>query len=228
VPSIAVAVSFDGNVEELRRLLAEQAEIPRALELWEIGNRESFDRFLDEVIRLLHNFVTAAISLRNHSFRVKDKVLPRDDADPLHEEYAERARTTFGTPLPQFVHDLRRLCVHWRLPVTHGHAFARRVTPPPRNEFQFESSIVLNTADLRRWDDWTEPSRSFLESAGDEIAVADVASSYAELVAQFHAWFKTAVLEWHSDSLTEFEERAAEVDARWRKAWGEPVDDPGG
>lgn len=112
--------------------------------------------------------------------------------------------------------------------MTSGHASARRVTPPPQNAFEFESSIVLNTADLLRWENWKAPSRAFLASVDDTIDIDDIASDYAGLLAGFHAWFRSALLERHGESFSEFRSRAAEVDARWRKAWGEPVEDPSG
>ena len=46
---------FSGNVAELRSFLAQFDEPPAMLELWDNENREGFERFLDEMDRLLHN-----------------------------------------------------------------------------------------------------------------------------------------------------------------------------
>ena len=118
---------FDRNVEELQRFLGEHSEPPRVLELWSMDNREEFDLFLEEVGRLLHNFVAAALTLRDHSLRLKHKLLPAAEADQLAEEYKARSIETFDKPLPRFVLELRQYSQHRRLPITSGHASARRI-----------------------------------------------------------------------------------------------------
>ena len=73
---------FLGNCEELLRLVTfkDTPEDQVALmELWDLENREALNRFLDEVERLLHNVFAAAMSLREHSKRVREKWLTQDE-----------------------------------------------------------------------------------------------------------------------------------------------------
>jgi hypothetical protein len=58
---------FAGNREELVALLVEATELPQALQLWSQDNREEFEEFLEEVRRLLHNYVASAMTLVSHS-----------------------------------------------------------------------------------------------------------------------------------------------------------------
>src|SRR5262249_41230918 len=62
------------------------------LDLWSLQHRDQFDRFFDEVDRLLHNVVAAASSLREHSYRVRDKWLGPSQRDSLRQQYDERVR----------------------------------------------------------------------------------------------------------------------------------------
>lgn len=214
---------FIRNAEEVRQFLDDNSEPPRVFELLSPENRDDFEKFLDEVDRLLHNFVAAAMSLRDHSLRVKAKLLPASDGDRLSEEYKTRSAVTFDEPLPSFVQDLRHYSLHRRLPVTSGRASMRRVSAGP--EFEFESQIVLHPSDLLRWSKWTAASRSFIDSAGKYIAIDEVVSAYTALVLSFHDWFREALMGRHHASLTELKSEATELERRWREEIRLPVED---
>jgi hypothetical protein len=216
---------FAGNVEELQRFLGEHSEPPRVLELWAVDNRENFDLFLEEVDRLLHNFVAAALSFRDHSLRLKRKLLPASDADRLAEEYKTRSVATFDEPLPRFVHDLRQYSQHRRLPITSGHASVRRIGEAAESLAEFESRIVLHPSDLLRWKKWSPGSRAFIDSAGDDISIEEAVSEYAELVESFHSWFREALLRRHREPLAELKIQTTEVRRRWEEAFGPVVED---
>ena len=65
---------FLANCDQLLGFMSSHLDDPLTeMRLWAIQNREGFDRFLDEVERLLHNVAAAAMSLRDHSYRVRDK-----------------------------------------------------------------------------------------------------------------------------------------------------------
>src|SRR4051812_28140216 len=95
----------------------------KAIQLWALDNREGFDRFLDEVDRLLHNAAAAAMSLREHSYRVRDKWLQRGYADRLREKHDQRVHEVFAkSETAQLVHGLRIIIQHRKLPRLLGHA----------------------------------------------------------------------------------------------------------
>jgi hypothetical protein len=55
---------FEANCDELLGLLSTTDDPLEAMRLWDLENREGFNRFLDETERLFHNVLTAAMSLR--------------------------------------------------------------------------------------------------------------------------------------------------------------------
>jgi hypothetical protein len=56
---------FLGNDRELLAFLTAHEEPPAVLELFALRNRAAFESFLDEVDRLLHNYLASALSLRD-------------------------------------------------------------------------------------------------------------------------------------------------------------------
>jgi hypothetical protein len=210
---------FVGNVRELGRFLRSPEEPHELLQLWDMQNREGFDRYLEEVDRLLHNFVAASMSLRDHSRRLKNKLLPEDPADDLAAEYNQRVRDAFDeAPLARFVQDLRNFSLHRRIPITTG----TLSVDARRNEWN--STIVLHPEDLLRWSGWTARAKAFIEASEGEIAIEDVARDYTDRVLAFHNWFRKALLARHDEDLQELRRTSEEVARRFREAFGEPFD----
>jgi hypothetical protein len=213
---------FVGNADELARFLGESQEPANAFQLWALQNREGFERFLDEVDRLLHNFVAGAMTLRDHARRLRRKFLPADATDSLASDCQARIDDDFAnSPLAQFVEGLRNFVLHRRLPVARGSLSWTAGGP-------FESRIVLYPDDLRKSRNWSPPAKRYIENAGDDIAIGDVVTEYRAVVVAFQDWFRRALATRHRSDLEALSQREAEVEARWREAWGPPIQDPMG
>lgn len=215
---------FASNADELSRFLGESQEPATAFQLWARDNREGFERFLDEVDRLLHNFVAGAMTLRDHARRLRRKLLPDDETDNLAAECQARIDADFtNSPLAQFVEGLRNFVLHRRLPVARGSLSWSAGG-------QFESRIVLYPSDLlqsRRLRRSPLATR-YIEDAGDDIAIGDVVTDYRAVVVAFHDWFRSALLTRHRSNLDALGQREDEVAALEQRAWGSPIQDPMG
>jgi hypothetical protein len=212
---------FTGNADELMTFLGNHQEPPAVLQLWAVNNREGFDRFLDEIDRMLHNFVAAAMSLKDHSTRVRRKLLAGHPADTLAAEHEQRIIETFGTaPLSQFVKQLRNYTTHRKLPIVTGHLSAVAGE-------SFESRIVLHPSDLLGWRKWGSAARRYLEDAGDEIVVDDLVATYSEVVGSFHNWFYGALVKRHKGVIEALERAESELAQQWLTAFGPPPDQLG-
>lgn len=96
------------------------------VELWDATNRKLFEAFLGEVDRLLHNYLAAASTLRDHTRRLWRQYPPADPA--LIAEYDQRVREAFTeSPLVQFVQRLRNYSTHSQLPVSRGRLLGRGI-----------------------------------------------------------------------------------------------------
>jgi hypothetical protein len=212
---------FTGNARELSQILGEQQEPANAFHLWALQNHEGFERFLDEVDRLLHNFVAGAMSLKEHATRLRRKLLSEDSADELAAEYQDRVDRDFtNSPLAQFVQQVRNFTTHRRLPVTTGEL---SMEIPSET---VESRVILHASDLLKWPKWNPLAKRYIETAGDEIAIADVVTEYTAVVVSFHGWFREALAIRHRKDLDALKQAEAEVAELWERAFGRPIFDP--
>ncbi len=193
---------FLGNARELEGFLRAHSEPPEAvLELWREDRRAEFERFLDEVDRLLHNFVAAAATLADHTRNVWKDHQPADAS--VREEYVSRTKETFVAPLPQFVKGLRNYTLHRRLPIAQGQLSWERGMAAPL------SRIAIVRDDLLKWRKWTAGAREFLAAAPAEIDIAELVERYTRTVVEFNDWLGEAFVGAHLDAfdeLTQLEE----------------------
>jgi hypothetical protein len=209
---------FAGNRAELERFLSEAEEIPRAFELMAQDNREELDTFLNEVDRLLHNFLAAAMTLRDHSRNTSRTLLPLDDRNELAEAYRERIRLVFAeSPLAQFVEDLRHVALHVRLPALRSRAHWSR-------DEGWSSGVVLPRDYLLARGNWGALAKQYIEDAGEQFALLDVVRDYSGQIDEFHDWLREAIIERHNAALDELEERHGELLKLWQETTGERVD----
>jgi hypothetical protein len=214
---------FLGNCDELFRLTTfgrdPEGQLA-AIRLWALNNREGFDRFLDEVERLLHNVFAAAMSLRDHSIRVRKKWLRPDPSDTLAEQYDEWVRQTFGeSRAAQLVAGLRNIVQHRKLPRLLGGIAGAPGQP-------VETSVRFETDDLLEWDGWGAEIRTFLQQSGDSVELDEILSEYREAAIGFHDWFVVAVRERNASALQELARGRRELSEYGSTLFGRPLNDP--
>lgn len=209
---------FVGNDREFHAMFARYSDTQALLELWDVRNRAGFDAFLDEVDRLLHNYLAAAASLRDHTRRLWRKYPPAKTA--LTVEYDRRVKEAFAdSPLANFVQRLRNFSLHAQLPVAQG----QFTWSPDDGE---RSTVVLNRAALLEWGGWNVGARSFIDAAEADIDLQEVVGAYTALVHDFNQWFGRAFVGGHLPAFDDLERRKAECAAILREAGLLPF--PGG
>ena len=214
---------FTGKCDELLGFLRttdDPDDQLRALQLWSLDNREGFDRFLDEVDRLLHNAVAAAMSLREHSYRVRDKWLQPGHADRLREKHDQHVRQVFTqSETAQLVHGLRNIIQHRKLPRLLGHAGWTRGGP-------FTSEIHVDADDLLEWDGWTPEMRDALERGEPPVELGEIITAHRYSVVGFHDWFGVALRERNAETLETLERDRMELARYASGMFGPPMSDP--
>jgi hypothetical protein len=213
---------FYGNARELRRALGKLDDPPVDVQILALTDKEGFERFLDEVDRLLHNFVASAISLRDHTERIRRKFLPPAD-DDLADLYERRVRQVFAdAPVARFVTELRNYTMHARLPIARGHFHMDMA------ETSFDATIHLDAEDLLRRGKWSASARAFIEGWEGMMPVDDVVTEYSALVSDSQDWFRGALEARNREAIDEFNRRQEEVARSWQAAWGAPPVSPPG
>jgi hypothetical protein len=160
------------------------------------------------------------MSLREHSYRVRGKWLDFDPGDELREEYDERVRQVFAaSETARFVHDLRTMIQHWRLPRLLGHASQVRGGP-------FTSKIHLDRDDLLRWDGWSAAMRASLEARDEPIVLDEIVIEYRDAVVGFQNWFGDALRQRNTQVLHDLERDRRELRKYASSLFGQPLNDP--
>jgi len=194
---------FVGNDRQLQRYLAEHSEPAAALRLWNLDDRAGFYDFLDEVGRLLHNYLAGVGSLRDHTRVLWRRHLADDPAydEQVRESFAESGQC-------RFVQKLRDYTLHQQLPVAHGHLSLTRGE-------EFKSAVRLSRPDLLRWSAWPVIAREYLASLPeDTFELTGVVAEYSQAVAAFNEWFSAAFIERTEDAF----ERLRELENAHRAA----------
>lgn len=193
------------NHLSLRSFLTEVLNDPKHDSLFLPANREFLHEPSLEIARRIHNFVAAAMSLRDHTRTIFHKYYEDNDRFP---EYTDRSRSVFATdPIAQFVLGLREYCQHYRSP---GIAFTTRVSDEyPRG---FLRQATLDPGFLLKYDGWKGPAKRFIRASGGEpIDIGDVSRQYHEMVSNFYTWFTDRQREIHSGEIAAFRAREGEL-----------------
>lgn len=206
-----------GNAKEIETYFArlnDPADPVPLLRLWNPDDRSVFDAHLDEVERLVFNFLSACYS-RVEFYRtlVDARLVER----PLRVEYDDRIRAFSGSPLHRWIFALRRLMQHHALPVTRGELNFAHGGP-------LRTTLLIDLEHLRKYhaDEFTGPARAYMGDRAEQDFLK-ASSEYVDSLSQFDGWFGPAYVATH---LGEAETFLAARDAAIREYLGELLGDP--
>jgi hypothetical protein len=213
---------FEGNSRRLLAFLGQHGDARKtleALETLEFENRAGFEKYLDETDRLLHNFLAAAESLRDHVEAVQEAHMRDLPGDADSAEYRARKSAVFDSPAGSFVRELRNHVLHERIPETGGYAVWGS------DPLDLTSGIALDCSELRSARNWGKKAKRFMDEAGDNILIHEVAAAFRDPVVEFCKWFDAALRRRNHRALEELQARESEVTEALKKAWGPAISD---
>jgi len=192
---------FKRNKDELMRALDAFEHPKNLLRLLDISNYDQLHASMDEVGRLLHNFLAAATSLidcvhthRKHLYKDKD----------FDEEISAKVAEHFTNSDRQLVKDLRSYVLHRRpVPVQaiqltwSGH----RGPPSPDAQSTLGTRYALSVSELLARHRWTAPARAQLKSCGDQFVIRDFVERYSARVGSFYEWLWDRQQDMHARDL---------------------------
>lgn len=190
---------FDTNYLNLRHVLGEFEQPMVFLKLWEERTRDRFDLFIDDVIRLFHNYLAGATTLLDHIDTLRDGLYGDEG---FSDEYQARWEKQIGEPaLPRFMEDLLVYMLHQGLPFALAELNFGRIG----GGVEVNSAIMLDVSKLKEWEHWSEKGREYLDTLEGKARLDDVAREYAAIVSGFYQWFVLRQSEMHRDVLGELE-----------------------
>ena len=202
---------FDANYLNLGHVLDEFEQPTVFLKLWEERTRDRFDLFIDDVIRLFHNYLAGALTLLDHMDTLRD-ALYGDEG--FSEEYQARWEERIGGPaLPHFMEDLLVYMLHQGLPFALAELNFGRMG----SGVEVDSAIRLDADRLKDWEHWSEKGHQYLSALSGKAKLHGLVKEYADTVAGFYQWFVLRQSELHRDSLERLEELEEKRREQWQK-----------
>jgi hypothetical protein len=202
---------FDANYLNLGHVLDEFEQPTVFLKLWEERTRDRFDLFIDDVIRLFHNYLAGALTLLDHMDTLRD-ALYGDEG--FSEEYQARWEERIGGPaLPHFMEDLLVYMLHQGLPFALAELNFGRMG----SGVEVDSAIRLDVDRLKDWEHWSEKGREYLGALSGKAKLHGLVKEYVDTVAGFYQWFVLRQSELHRDSLERLEELEEKRREQWQK-----------
>lgn len=192
---------FRRNHADLLEFLDFCENDPSNQDLWHMTTIRKTEKTGHETVRLLHNFVASAMSLRDLTILMHGRL----HSDGSFPEYsAEAARRFKNDPLVQFVQKLRHYVVHVKMPsilfkanldMDSGHADIR---------------LGLAKRELMEWDDWKSVAGRYVEEADDQILLRAVVQDYEARIRDFYEWYGDKEQSYQDEALARFREKEAE------------------
>jgi hypothetical protein len=138
---------FEGNYVWLVRALDHFGREEVLMRLWSEDNRAKLASFIDEVTRLLHNFLAGAKSLVDHTRVFTDDMYEGHAFKKVYQDKVDRDLK--HSPIVCFVQNLRNYVLHKQLPIASATLSLRG----GGGTFEeFDNTIKLDVNELREWD----------------------------------------------------------------------------
>lgn len=187
---------FERNAQELLEAIELLAGENASLEIAAASNRSALHAVLEEIMRRLHNFVAAVLSLIDHARVMTNELYSKQEFPDYKSEVESRF---VKNPLAQFVKDLRQYAQHYKLP---GVDFKMRMT-----DGVLFRNLILRKQDLSKFAGWSSAAKRYLLNAPSEIDLREVVESYAEVVRDFYAWMGERQTQIHAGDIAAVEEK---------------------
>lgn len=200
---------FRRNSRDLLRLLEGFRNAEPRIPIWDIERREDLDIVGHEIGRLLHNYVAAAMTIREHT---RNRIRYHYEGTEFFDTYQNQIDTRFASNgLARFIQGLRNYMLHYTLPYTQAQL---QILPTGEgNQVTLESSMLLDVDTLLEWDEWDQHAREFISSEPEGLSIEPFVTEYSQMVLEFHVWLDTSLQGMHSEELAWLEEKGNELRA---------------
>jgi hypothetical protein len=196
------------NAADLEAALEQFADPTFALSLLDLSNQQQFDEFVENVGRLLHNYLASVKALVDHTRRLVKDLWPQRPSF-VTELYEPRVKALFGDPEAIFLQKLRDYALHYRpVPLATKTIFGRAT---------FDNTFSLASLELKKWNGWGA-GRNYLAAQPDEIPLLPLVTHYQISIERFYLWFGTAAIQEHIHEVAEYD-RAMQAYEAWLAEW---------
>ncbi len=169
---------FHKNAKDLANLIK---KYEKDLSIWDINNRMKLEEMQHEFLRLLHNYLSSAFSLVEHTYVFKDK-LKNIEFTKFYEENSENFKID---EVLNFIKDLRRYAQHYKLPFSSA-VLSFKASDKKDEKGTSKQELLLPLNELLQWERWSSPSKSFLKKQSKNINLKDVIAEHYGKISKFY------------------------------------------
>lgn len=192
---------FRRNAQELLAATHMFGDSDHALRLMAVDNREAGQQAHRELNRFVHNFVTGAMTLVDHT---RNFMRENYEGASVKHDYDNHVKEAFvSEPIVQFVQNLRNYFVHKGLPDSEIFMEFKSGADGASAGGTLETGIRYRTGTFLQWDGWNAPAKRYMESAGEFIDIHAFTVAYLEKILAFQGWLDGALDEFHAGDLAQ-------------------------
>lgn len=186
---------FDRNHDELYQTInLFMTDWEKALQSFKASQEKGAKIFLNEISRLLLNYLSSAKTLIDHTRKLyqeeyKNLSFSKVYQNKINETFAE-------SPLAKFIQDLRNYSLHRSIPIS---GFSYDIVSTNKDS----EKVYLVKKNLLEWNGWTTKAKEFLDTSNEEIILLQLINKYTKKIKEFHEWFHNKQKEIHKKEFDE-------------------------
>lgn len=192
---------FSGNYAELKKAYEFIENPENGIKLMSEAMRDVGVEAHMEVMRLFHNFLASAKTLIDHT-----RVFVEDHyaETAFKRAYDQKIKTEFASdPLMKFIQDLRNYMLHRRLP---SGSISLSITHISESKVENAvTTISIDKEKLLTWNNWTQPSRTYLDTLDKQIRISQITNAYGKKVSTLYEWFDRELFKYHEPEIRAFD-----------------------
>lgn len=221
-PGQKVIEEVDGLKRGLRMVKRNKDELIKVLQvlkqpgitpkLWSLSRRDALHTLMEEVGRLLHNFLSSAFSLvdymRSHR---KHLYLNSEFNQEIEAEIQKRFINDDDHLIAQ---GLRNYIIHIGFPPVGA------TLHYADGDKDFNSDFNISIESLLKWDEWSGKQKQALARIGDTVEILLFAERYFKKVESFYLWLwsrQEGIHKKEIDDANQLRERARAIEQEGRK-----------
>lgn len=181
---------LDGNTRELEE---ELEQLRGALSEFDWSKDPVGRAKISEINRRLYNYVTARMTLRDHTITELKHLGLWDESAWYRDVYLPKLKTILVKDSFAFLQDLRNFVSHNRvLPISAGISSG--------HDGEINQHISLDVERLK-WDRWGAGAKRYLDGQGERIDISQLVSDYRAAVDEFYKWLPDELMRLHSNEI---------------------------
>jgi hypothetical protein len=180
-----------------------------------LSAQEVSDDYVNELVRLLHNYLTSVTSMIDAQRVVMRHRWPtpgRGQSEFETQDYAAKLRDTFETGEAEFMQKLRNYCTHYSIPVP---GLGTKMSWHQGGPVTVVNTLQLDRDGLLRWDEWRAAAKTYLRNQPQRFDFAPIVERYMASARVFFEWFWDEVNRRSAEIRDELEAKGVEVQLWW-------------